>query len=386
MSTLLIPTFVDDLHAYAVAVVLEQMGHRPVLWHCSDMPERSAASVLLEAGQSPRLHLYLHGAMIDMSLDEVDVFWHRRIGSPVVTTELLACDRSIVINENERFVRSLLAQLSHGRFAVNDFQAARCAEDKVLQLAAAQRIGFELPDTLVSNDPATIRSFIARHEAEGVVVKNFSPMGWQGEDKVLVNFTAPVTAAQLPRDPMLRLTPSIYQRYVPKAYEVRVTCMGGEQIAAALHSQQNEESRVDWRTVVPQTLAIERIDMPPAVAQRCARYMADLGLHFGAFDFIVTPEGRWVFLELNQMGQFLWLEEANGELPLLQMFCDFLVSKDPAFRYSRRGHGTGYRDIYDETCERLRQAAATHLHPAMPPNVYAEPGGRTDSTLMFAPA
>ena len=30
----------------------------------------------------------------------------------------------------------------------------------------------------------------------------------------------------------------------------------------------------------------------------------------GAFDFIVTPEDKWVFLEVNPNGQWLWLEQS----------------------------------------------------------------------------
>ena len=384
MSVILSPTFVEDVHAYAVAIVLEQTGHRPLLWHCSDMPERGAASVLLGGGQP--LCMSLHGAEIDASLSDVDVFWYRRVGTPVVTTDLLPCDREIAVHENERFVRSLLSALSRDRFAVNAFQRARCAEDKVLQLESAQRLGFELPTTLISSDPASIRRFVATHEGEGAVVKNFSPMGWQGNGKISVNFTARIESARLPRDGILRLTPSIYQCNVPKAYEVRVTCMGAEQVAAALHSQHQEQSRTDWRTVMPDTLNIERIDIPPAVAWRCAAFMRELDLRFGCFDFIVTPDGRWVFLEMNQMGQFLWVEEANGELPLLQMFCDFLVSRDPAFRYTRRRGATGYAAVVAEACERLVVATRTHLYPDLPPNVYVEPGGLSHSVPIFAEA
>ena len=371
MSMILIPTFVEDVHAFAAAIVLERMGHRPVLWYCSDMPEREAASVCLGTGQPIRISL--HGSDAELPLDAVDVFWNRRVGRPVVTTELLPCDHAIAVNENERFVRSLLASLSGACFAVNGFHAARDAEDKVLQLAAAQQVGFALPDTLVSGDPATIRRFVATHEARGAVVKNFSPMGWKRDGQVAVNFTAMVTSAMLPRDAMLRLTPAIYQAYVPKLREVRVTCMGHEQVAAALESQQQEKSRVDWRAATATTLGIERIDMPPAVAQRCAAFMQMLDLRFGCFDFIVTPDGEWVFLEMNQMGQFLWIEEANGELPLLQMFCDFLVSRDPGFRSTRHAGAMAYRDVVDEACARMDAAARVHRQPDLPPHVYDEP-------------
>lgn len=35
--------------------------------------------------------------------------------------------------------------------------------------------------------------------------------------------------------------------------------------------------------------------------------MAELGLVYGAFDFVITPQGEWVFLEVNPGGQYGWL-------------------------------------------------------------------------------
>jgi glutathione synthase/RimK-type ligase-like ATP-grasp enzyme len=35
-------------------------------------------------------------------------------------------------------------------------------------------------------------------------------------------------------------------------------------------------------------------------------------LNFGCFDFIVTPEGEYVFLECNPNGQWLWIEMETG--------------------------------------------------------------------------
>ena len=34
-----------------------------------------------------------------------------------------------------------------------------------------------------------------------------------------------------------------------------------------------------------------------------------MGLYFGAFDFILDPDGRYVFLEMNPFGQWVWIEQ-----------------------------------------------------------------------------
>ncbi len=45
---------------------------------------------------------------------------------------------------------------------------------------------------------------------------------------------------------------------------------------------------------------------------------------FGAFDFSVTPDGRWWFLECNPAGQWGWLAEQT-RLPIAEAIADELV-------------------------------------------------------------
>jgi hypothetical protein len=53
--------------------------------------------------------------------------------------------------------------------------------------------------------------------------------------------------------------------------------------------------------------------------------MASFGLNFASLDMIVTPDGEFVFLELNPNGQWLWLEYELG-LPLVASMADLLTS------------------------------------------------------------
>jgi glutathione synthase/RimK-type ligase-like ATP-grasp enzyme len=117
----------------------------------------------------------------------------------------------------------------------------------------------------------------------------------------------------------------IFQRYVPKSFEVRVTCFGATLVAAKLDSQAHASSRVDWRAISPTRLNVQPIELPPAVSDCCLELMRTLGLRFGCIDLVVTPKVEWVFLEINQMGQFLWLEELAPEFQLLDLFLQLLT-------------------------------------------------------------
>ncbi len=64
--------------------------------------------------------------------------------------------------------------------------------------------------------------------------------------------------------------------------------------------------------------------------------MKKLNIVFGCFDFIVTPEHDFVFLEVNEMGQFLWKEQVCPETRILDAFLDFLMHPSFDFEWQPR--------------------------------------------------
>lgn len=71
-------------------------------------------------------------------------------------------------------------------------------------------------------------------------------------------------------------------------------------VAITAHS---EAARIDWRSDYD-ALTYRRVDSPAEIASSVQRYLTASGLRDGAFDFIVTPRGQWVFLECNAAGQW----------------------------------------------------------------------------------
>jgi hypothetical protein len=87
-----------------------------------------------------------------------------------------------------------------------------------------------------------------------------------------------------------------------------------------------------------------------------------LGLVFGCLDFIVTPAGDYVFLEINEMGQFLFLERRT-ELPLLESFTQFLLAGSEHFRLTSSKNPVSYAEVWSEALDLAEQARADHVTP-----------------------
>jgi hypothetical protein len=56
-----------------------------------------------------------------------------------------------------------------------------------------------------------------------------------------------------------------------------------------------------------------------------------MGLVFGCIDLILTPDNRYVFLEINPMGQWQWVENLTG-MPLVDNFTEMLIQVTPNYK------------------------------------------------------
>jgi len=158
-----------------------------------------------------------------------------------------------------------------------------------------------------------------------------TPAMWSTGGSRLILYTCELTAADIEDDEMVAAVPAIYQQLVRKAYELRITVMGRHVMGARLLSQETRRGRLDFRRAYDE-LRAEPVDLPDGLVLAIHAFMARMGLVFGCIDVLVTPEGEHLFLEVNEMGQFLFVERLSG-LPLLDAFAAFLVQARPDFQW-----------------------------------------------------
>jgi hypothetical protein len=118
--------------------------------------------------------------------------------------------------------------------------------------------------------------------------------------------------------------PCFFQQYIPKSCELRVTVIDDQVFPARIHSQDDARTATDWRDMSAEIL-FERDELPDAVERRCLDLVHSYGLTFGAIDLIVTPSGDYVFLEVNPVGQFLFVQELVPELDMIGAVADRLL-------------------------------------------------------------
>ncbi|MDS0025195.1 hypothetical protein [Enterobacter kobei] len=315
-----------DVHAGAIEWAIADRGIE-TKWMCfCDFPAASTCSVAVSDEQP---EMGVDDVLPDTSCDFV---WIRRIGrSAGVPEELDERDRALCQMESERFFWGAVHCIAPDAWWVNPLASYMTSRNnKLHQLRVAQAAGFKVPDTLASNDPARIRRFFGSRKGR-VISKPFFPHIWYGTTGGAHEYlTSLVTAEILADDRVLQASPLIYQGFVEKQYELRVSVFAQAIIAAKLRSTEDPDLTVDWRH--PSKLPpVEPFQLPPGVRDSCMRVMRSLGLVHGSFDFIVTPDGDYYFLEVNESGQCLWLEEACPELPVLAALVGVFLGRSHHF-------------------------------------------------------
>ena len=257
---------------------------------------------------------------------EVSSVWYRRMRyGQKIPDSMDKQYRDASINECRTTVRGMIASLQGFHF--DKMSNVDRANNKQLQLQVAREVGLVTPRTLTSNNPETVKQF-AQECSQGIVTKmlsSFAIYDPQGGENVV--FTTPVTNDDLENMEGLRFCPMTFQENVPKALELRTTIVGHRVFTAAVDSQSLSGSTYDWRKEGKALVENwQPYDLPEDIKKKLLTLMAYFGLNYGAIDIIVTPDGRHVFLEVNPVGEFFWMEIYSPHYAISQAIAEVLLT------------------------------------------------------------
>ena len=290
-----------------VAAALIRRGATPFRLDTDLFPARIHLSV--ESSTNELCHTISAGGR-HIAADQVRAVWARRIGQPRLDDDLDATFRDVCINESLAALDGFLDGLHQARW-VNHPAREREAENKLLQLRIARAAGLQIPQTLMTNDPRQARRFFRKVKGQ-LVAKLLRPVSVSMSGASSFVYTSRVSGSDLADLSLLRHSPMVFQEFIPKSRELRVAFVGGRSFAGSIQAQESERGQVDWRLAAPAEVSWQPASVPGEVARQIASLMSRLGLVYGAIDFIETPDGEWVFLEVNPGGEWGMLERDLG--------------------------------------------------------------------------
>lgn len=317
---ILILTCADDPTADAVTARLD---HRSVPFVRADIGDFPIRLRLVAATDDGGWNARLVADEWAVDLAEVTAVYYRRPSAFMLPAHVDGPAQVVAREEARLGFGGVLAAATRAARWVNDPVRIARAEYKPIGLQVAAEVGLRTPRTLITNDHSEVVRF-AEDLAGGVVLfKQLSSISTRDALGPLLTYATPVQVDKLASE-AIATTAHLFQEWVPKQFEVRLTMVGTAAYAASIYAD-SDRARVDWRADYG-NLRYSVVDVPTEIAGACTDYLAEFGLSFGAFDFIVTPAGGWVFLECNPHGQWLWIENETG-LPIASALADLLDGK-----------------------------------------------------------
>lgn len=340
MTRVLIVTRPDDYHAMAVQWGLSKLGCEAFVWMPTDLPDFCSATISVDRA-SGRTVVHVRQEGVQTCLSDFDVVWNRRRGRPVAPAHASPHDVMPIEVECLQHVNNMLTLLAKQMPAVNDPTYQLPADMKAVQLHTALAVGLDVPDTIVTNDFDALSEFGAG--SRNLISKPYKPHFWYTGAENVSQLTAPVPGLGDIERLAIELCPIIIQEKLVRAFEVRLIVFGAEVVGVKIAGHL-EDGHLDSRfSVKRKETEFSLVEVPNDIVAKCREYLSETGIVFGAFDFLIDGAGRWIFLECNEAGQFLFLEQRLPETLILDKFCRWLAS------FGKLGRSEGSEGIVPTT-------------------------------------
>lgn len=314
MQRIILVTTADDLAADLIVLHLRRRNANFLRFNQEDFPAR--ASLVWRGATKTSGIIALGQQVIDSG--DIGSAWFRYPVGPSFPTSEQHHYLDFVTSESAGFLSGFLETMPW--FWMNRPSAVANAVNKLRQLVCARELGLIVPDTLATNCAQAARDFICGRDG---IAKTVTNAGFSQAGQRYVVYTTPVTLDDLSAA-SVGASPVIYQQRIVNEFDLRVTVVGNEAFAVRILVRDREDA-VDWRALDASRIVYERYRLPDEIERRCIALTRVFSLSFAALDFIVTPGGEHVFLEVNPSGQWGWLEQATG-LPITDTMVDRLMA------------------------------------------------------------
>lgn len=301
----------DDLHVREVCKHLSADSY--LVLDLSALPKKQHIAVRYQ----PDFQVILldeHGNQL-ADLTEFNSYWWRRPQLYELHDEIKSSEFSNwSYQEMEETVFGVWQSLG-GRW-INDPNHDDHASRKVYQLKTAKELGFNIPSTIITNSKHALKAYRQSQMKQEIIYKPFhgNEQHWR-ETRVL-------KAADEKLITNLKFSPVIFQDYVEAKVDLRITVVDGNIYPAEIHSQ-TSTYKVDFRMDM-KNVKVNEHKLPSDIETKILKLMKKLNLVYGAIDMRLTPEGDYVFLEINPAGQWLFVEYETKQ-PISKAIAKYLL-------------------------------------------------------------
>jgi hypothetical protein len=207
------------------------------------------------------------------------------------------------------------------------FEGSQEWQNKLSEYNLALETGMHIPPVIFTNNLEELNNFCFEH-GNNLVIREFSTPP----------FSFPpirVNAKELTYD-HFNSSPSCFQKYIDKQYELRIIVLFDKVYPCKIYSQDSELTKSDWRVYDDANVKWELVTIPDDLKSKLLSLSSKLKLSWCSIDMIYAPDNNYYFLEANRPGAHYWLEPFIG-LDITREIVNELLARGLAECHSQNG-------------------------------------------------
>jgi len=243
---------------------------------------------------------------IEIDLNEITGYWYRRDDINIDTTDVyLNKNENLNICINE-YLRKELAELYRflhlfleRRHGVGKFSENKT--NKLYNLIVAYDVGFNIPNTYVVTNKEQFAEINPKNKK--LITKDIGSNIIKYKNFVVGGYTEQISEKD--NNDYNSSFPSLFQEKIEKKYELRVNHLDGKNYTSAIFSQKSKQTSTDFRKYsTNKPNRVVPFILPGKINSQVNQFMKKTGMKSGSLDVIVDKDNKYIFLEVNPIGQF----------------------------------------------------------------------------------
>ncbi len=193
--------------------------------------------------------------------------------------------------------------------------------NKLTSILNAEKCGLSIPNTWIVDNKRDLQNILSKHPK--LITKSIlnDLKARDGFSIEFGTFGPTLITIDHIKDIDDNFFPSLVQEYVEKSYELRIFTVEQKLWCMAIFSQLDEQTSLDFRNYNwsnPNRMV--SYILPEKYETSIRNFLKISGITTGSIDMVVTPNGDYVFLEINPVGQFDFVSQN----------CNYFIEKEIA--------------------------------------------------------
>lgn len=255
---------------------------------------------------------FLKSQNISFFLDEIQSVWYRRGGLQFKRLRYSNESINIHMNETQHWLEDYVLKTLESKKHIN--KQSNVHVNKLLILEYAQKSGFDVPQYFLAEntDEVVMNEMITKSITGNVIL-----------DDVHENLDGILYTTVVSKKEKENFFISFFQERIEKDFEIRTFYFNGECFSMAIFSQNDEQTKTDFRKYNNEKPNRNiRYILPADIESKIQKFMQRIDLNCGSLDFIKSGD-QYYFLEVNPVGQFANVAY-HCNYPLFKKIADYL--------------------------------------------------------------